>query len=49
MRGFEAEMFEMVTNQMSSHYSVHISFRVWDSGGEFEAVCVISSEEITSL
>ena len=38
MRGFEAEMFEMVTNQMSSHYSVHISFRAWDSGGEFEAV-----------
>ena len=38
MRGFEAEMFEMVAVRMSSHYSEHISFRAWDSGGEFEAV-----------
>tara|TARA_B100000029_G_scaffold291457_1_gene285011 strand:+ start:24395 stop:25198 length:804 start_codon:yes stop_codon:yes gene_type:complete len=38
MRGFEADIFEMVTTRISSHYSAEISFRAWDSGGEFEAV-----------
>ena len=38
MRGFEVDMFEMVATRISSHYSVQISFRVWNSGGEFEAV-----------
>jgi len=38
MRGFEVDIFEMVTNRISSHYSAQLSFRAWDSGGEFEAV-----------
>ena len=38
MRGFEVDMFEMVTSRISSHYSTQLSFRVWNSGGEFEAV-----------
>lgn len=38
MRGFEADIFEMVTTRISSHYSAEMSFRAWDSGGEFEAV-----------
>ena len=38
MRGFEVDIFEMVAARISSHYSSVISFRAWDSGGEFESV-----------
>ena len=38
MRGFEVDIFEMATTRISSHYSAQLSFRAWDSGGEFEAV-----------